>query len=256
MKYIPTTKAILFSIFLVFIYWDSTLWKIALNSIGENQERVTYGLFCSMLFLLISIGYSSVFLFFRALSAKEKRRETPKDASILQYILIGIFCFKFLIFGDLGFNIDSYYETIDAIEIEKPNLVPESLQIYNVGQVKGGYGLYSIYQGFYVLKDLKTNKTYPVCSRVVSGNNLKQDIYAEYMNINPIFLVKNTTIKAEQKDEVRKFFDSLSYSYNTDIYDIKGKSGLVLFFMRLLYWAVFALVLVLCVFFVSLSLPD
>lgn len=256
MKYISVTKAILFSIFLIFIYWDSTLWKIALNSIGENQERVTYGLFCSMLFLLISISYSSIFLFFRALCSKEKRKKIPKDGSIVQYVLIGVFCFKFLIFGDLGFNIDSYYETASAIEIEKPTLVENSLQIHDVGQVKGGDGWYSIYQGFYILKDLKTNKTYPICSGVVSGDRLKQDIYAEYIDISPIFLVKNTTIKASQKDEVRKFFDSLSYSYRMDIYSIKGTSGFILFFMRLLYWAVFALVLVLCAFLVTLSLPD
>ena len=253
MKYIPFIKSVIFSFFLIFIYWDSTLWKFSEEYLGSDKERIAYGITSIGLLIIISVIY---FGLFRLLEFKKTKKEKKKlkDSRILAVILIVIFCFKFFIFGDLGVNIEEESSN-SGIEIENPRLVEGSLKTYHVGQVKGGYGWYKIYRGFYLLEDLKTNKEYVVCSGVVSGDNLRSDIIYEFSEPEYLFLYLENNIKASEKEEVDNFLNSISKDSSTKIYYIKSE-GLVMFAMHLLYWAVLIVVFIGVFFYVALSFPD
>lgn len=255
MKLISVIKNTIFSIFLIFIYWDSTFWKIAVNYLGENEKRITYGILSMGLFLTFSIIYFILFKLIESLFPKNKRKKIIKYPKSLPMILISVFCFKFLIFGDIAINIDNNQSLDKAIEVQTPTLKQGSLKIYKIGQVKGGYGWYDIYKGFYLLQNIKINKQYVICSQDVSGENLESKIYKEYTSPDKLFLIENKTIKSSLKGEVKSFLINNNLSNSTKIYSIKS-NGFTLFFMQLLYWGVFALIIIVSLFLIILSLPE
>jgi hypothetical protein len=224
------------------------------NYLGENEKRITYGILSMGLFLTISIIYFILFNIIKLSFPKKKRKQIVKYPKSLPIILIVIFCFKFLIFGDIGVNIDNNENLDKTVEIQNPTLKQGSLKVYKIGQVKGGYGWKDTYQGFYLLENIKTNKQY-VISSGVSAEHPERDIYDQYTKPDRLFLIANKTIKASQKKEVQSFFNGAKLSSDTTIYSIK-KNGFTLFFMHLLYWGVFTLIIIAILFLIILSLPD
>ena len=267
MKHLPTIKAIIFSLFLLFIYWDSTLWKTAINYLGVGEKRVIYGLFSIGLLLGIAMIY---FISFKLLASfsKNKGRDIPQPSNVIYYILIIIFCFKFLVFGDIGLRINRQ-STIEvchssvtssnddcAIEIKSPVIRDSSLIIYKVGSSKGDHSWKDLYQGLYFLKDIETQKHYVVRSGIVSGSVIESDIKDEVLTKSDgLLLIKDLDIKTSQKDEVNDFLKTNSLSYETPIFSIQ-LDGFQIFFLLLLYWGVYVLVLIFIFFLIVLSFPD
>ncbi len=146
MKYLIILRAVCYSAFLLFIYWDSTLWKVSVNMLGEGKTRITYGLLAMALFLGVTLLYN---LFFKLLFRPFKKEGTslPKVGGPF-YIIVIIFCFKYCIFGDIGVLLEkeSSFEICKsaditphsdcAIEIKSPAIKDSTLKIYKVGRGK------------------------------------------------------------------------------------------------------------------------
>lgn len=241
MKFISVFKTTVFSLFLLSIYWKSTLWNIAVECLGQNYQRIIYALVAIALLLTMSLVYFGSFRLLESIFSKKKKN----DSKMFFNILIGIFCFKFLIFGDLGEHIDNQ-DSENMLEVQIPKLIQGSLKIYNVGQVKGSNGWYDIYRGFYLIEDVKKKKQYVICSKVVSGNDLKNDIINEYTNPDKLFLMKNSNISVSEKSEAQDYLNTVNIKDNT-LFSIQV-DGFTLFFMRLLYWGVFIIIMIMIVF--------
>lgn len=251
MKYLRLIKSILFSLFLIYIYWDSTIWKITVYFLGDEERRITYGLLSIVILSVIATLYFSLFSLIIPSSKKKKKRKKQNDT--IAYILVAIFCFKFAIFGDLGIYIDQHTNPDSFVIIESPQVNRSSLKVYNIGQVKGSNGFYDIYKGFYLIKD-KNEKQYLICSRTVSGPSLELDILSEASK-KTLKIYLDKSIKPNHQEEVNAYLQLNALRTNTHIYSIKS-TGFVLFFLRLLYWVVYSVVIILIGFYISLSLPN
>lgn len=267
MEYLLILRAVVYSAFLLFIYWDSTIWKLSTNILGEGETRVTYGLLAMTIFL----GISSIYLlFFKGLFQvfKKNGSKTPNVYGVF-YVVMIVFCFKYCLFGDIGVKLEkgSSFEVCQpeeittrnhdcAIEIKNPSITDSTLRIYDVGQVKGDHGWRDLYQGFYILKDDLTDKQFVVRSSVVSGDSREYDIEEEvYQESEGLLLFNDNDIKASQKEEALDFLKSLNLASNTPIYKIKS-GWWIQFAQKLLYWGVYVIVLILVLLMIALSLPD
>lgn len=266
MKYLPSIRAILYSLFLLFIYWDSTLWKLSTQILGDDMVRIEYGLFSMMLIIGITIVFAVLF----NLTLKIfKKNETyiPKTPKGVYIFLVVLFCFKYFIFGDVGVVLEAedniqFCEITDvnpasdcAFKIVNPEVIRESLEINKIGQVKGSNGWYKIYRGICLVQDPVSKKQFVVASDVVSGQHLENQVVNSFVVEEGTILLKNKDIKASEKEDVKRFFGNQNIDWSTNVYSVK-QDGFTKFFIYLLFWGVYFIVLIACIILISLSIPD